>query len=71
MAEATVEEKLRKDQDHVAKLKRQADAAFSNHELFALNAINKSNRNLTKRSDIYAEDEEDRSLKYYKLGKSA
>ena len=50
---------------------RQEDASFNKHDFLTLNSINKSNRNLIIKSDIYADEEEDRSLKYYKLGKSA
>ena len=40
-------------------------------EFMVLNSINKSGRNVQKQSKIYADDDDDRSLKYYKLGKSA
>lgn len=38
-----------------------------------LNTHNQSNRNISKKTNIYAEDgeEEERNLRYYKLGKSA
>ncbi len=36
-----------------------------------LNNLNMSNRNSSLKSGMYANEDEDRSLKYYKLGKSA
>ena len=41
-------------------------------DIMVLNNFNKQGgRNALKQSSIYADDDEDRSLKYYKLGKSA
>ena len=39
-------------------------------DLLLLNTLNKSNRNSLHKTSIYT-DEDDHSLKYYKLGKSA
>ena len=46
------------------------DTTACKRDLLRLNSLNQSHRNSSHKQSIYT-DEDDRSLKYYKLGKSA
>ena len=49
----------------------QQDATPCKRDFLVLNNLNHSNRNSSLKAGMYADEDEDRSLKYYKLGKSA